>query len=90
MAKNIRVRMNHSGARAILNSGEVQSNLLARAQAIQAGANATLPGDAAPYVADVQAGTNRARAMVKTSDAANRRHEGKTNAILKNLDRGAG
>lgn len=89
MAKKVRVKMNSRGALAILNSPGVQADLLRRAQAIQAGANSTLPGDAAPYDADVQTG-RRARAMVKTTDAANRRHEGKTNAILKNLDRGAG
>ena len=87
----VRVKMNSKGARALLNSAEVQSDLLRRAGRIQDGANAQL-GASDPsemYQADVQSGRNRARAIVRTSGHGSRRHNAKTNALLKNLDRGA-
>ena len=90
MAK-VRVKMNSKGARALLRGSEVQADLLARAGRIQDAANAQLGASdpAAMYQADVQAGRNRARAMVKTSGFESRRHNAKTNALLKSIDRGA-
>ena len=87
----VRVKMNSKGARALLNSVEVQADLLRRADRIQDGANAQL-GASDPsemYQADVQAGKNRARAIVRTSGHGSRRDNARNNTLLKNLDRGA-
>lgn len=82
MANKVKVKISNAGARAILNSGEVQRDLLSRAQAIRDGAG--LEG----YVADVQPGRSRAHAMVKTTDYDSRLDNARNQTLLKNLDRG--
>ena len=87
MANKVRVKMNSKGARALLNSAEVQSLLLERAGRVQDSANAKL-GATDPeqmYQADVQAGKTRARAMVKTSGHESRRDNARNNTLLKSL-----
>lgn len=81
MAK-VKVQMNSAGARTLLQSAAVQKDLLSRAQRIRDGAK--LPG----YVADVQAGKNRARAVVKATDFKSRQDNARNQTLLKNLDRG--
>lgn len=82
---NVRVRMNRAGVRDLLNSQIVQDLLLEHAERVKRSADAGLPKGAAAFVADVQAGKNRAHAMAKTSDAGNRAHNARTNALLKGL-----
>ncbi|MGP9727888.1 hypothetical protein [Glutamicibacter sp. AOP3-A1-12] len=81
MAK-IKVKISNQGARAVLNSAEVQRDLLARAERIRDGAG--IEG----YVADVQPGRSRAHAMVKTETFEARRDNARNQTLLKNLDRG--
>lgn len=81
----VKVEMNHAGAREILNSSGVQSNLLSRAQRIKAQADSMGSGI---YAADVQPGKNRAHAMVKTTDAQSMASNAKHNTLVKSLDAG--
>ena len=84
MAK-VKVVMKASGARQLLNSQEVQDDLLERANRIKGRADSIGSGK---YAADVRPGKNRAHAMVKTTDvlsmASNRKH----NTLLKSVDAG--
>lgn len=80
MAK-IKVKISNQGARAVLNSAEVQRDLLSRAERIRDGA-----GDG--YAADVRPGRTRAHAMVKTETFEARRDNARSQTLLKNLDRG--
>lgn len=82
---SVKVKMSNAGARSIMNSSDVQSDLLRRAQAIKGTAESI---GSASFAADVQAGRNRAHAMVKTTDAKSRRSNAKNNALLKSLDAG--
>lgn len=80
-----KVKMNSAGARAIMNSPEVQAELLRRANAIKDCADSMGSG---VYEADVQPGKNRAHAMVKTTGARSRASNAKHNTLLKSLDAG--
>lgn len=84
MAK-VKVKMNHSGSREMLNSPEVQDDLLERANRILDKVNSIGSGE---YVADVQPGINRAHAMVKTIDYRSMASNAKHNTLLKSLDAG--
>lgn len=79
------VSMNHAGARAILNSGAVQADLLARAERIRDRAGAVGSGS---YEADVRPGRERAHAMVKTTDALSIASNAKHNSLVKSMDAG--
>ncbi len=81
------VKMNGAGARNILNSNEVQNDLLKRAQRMKARADSF---DDAIYSADVQPGRTRAHAMVKTTDIVSIRSNAKNNSLLKSVDAGRG
>jgi len=85
MAKRVQVKMNPAGARALLNSPEVQAHILDYALDVQARTGA--PG---LYPADVQAGKTRAHALVKTSDLESMRHNARTNALLRGIGGAAG
>lgn len=86
MAK-VKVVMSRAGSIALMNSAEVQGDLLERAERIKAHADGMGSGR---YVADVQPGKTRAHAMVKTPDgdfktmASQRKH----NTLLKSMDAG--
>lgn len=84
MAK-VKVYMKPSGARALMNSQEMQDDLLERANRIKDRADSVGSGR---YKADVQPGKTRAHARVKTTDivsmASNRKH----NTLLKSIDAG--
>ena len=82
MAK-VKVKIKSAGARAILNSGEVQAALKEYADGARDSANASLGADG--YESYVQPGRNRARAVVHTTDWESRRHNADTNALLKGL-----
>lgn len=79
------LKMNNAGAREILNSPSVQSDLLNRVSRIKAKAEAT---DGSTYDADVRSGKNRAHAMVKTTDMKSIISNRKRNTLLKSLDAG--
>lgn len=81
----VKVYINHQGAREILNSQEVQDELLRRAELIREKADSVGSGK---YEADVQPGKGRAHAMVKTTDARSRASNAKHNTLLKSLDAG--
>ncbi|MBX9035034.1 hypothetical protein [Gordonibacter massiliensis (ex Traore et al. 2017)] len=91
MARNVKVVMSPSGSRELLNSVEVQVDLLDRAQAIKKRAESVGSGE---YDADVRAGANRAHAMVKTPPGKSRRaalaraSNAKHNTLLKSIDAG--
>ena len=85
MARGVKVRMNPAGARELMNSPEVQQDLLSRAERIKAKADSIGSGK---YKADVQGGKNRAHAMVKTTDIVSRASNRKHNTLLKSLDAG--
>ena len=80
-----RVKMNSKGAVLVMNSQEVQSELLRRAEAIRDKAETLGSGS---YAADVQPGRTRAHAMVKTTDARSIASNAKHNTLLKSLDAG--
>lgn len=84
---NVKVKINSSGARSLLNSSEVQEDLLARASRIKARADSMGSGR---YEADVQPGRNRAHAMVKTpkGDFKTMASQAKHNTLLKSMDAG--
>lgn len=77
---DIRVEMNHSGAREILNSPEIQAELLRRANRIREAADGMGSG---VYAADVKPGKSRAHAMVKTTDFKSMASNAKHNTLLK-------
>lgn len=81
----VSVKINSAGARAILNSPEVQSELLRRAGAIRNHASSI---DGCAYAADVQPGQSRAHAMVKTNDAKSMKSNANRNTLIKSLDAG--
>ena len=81
-----KVVLNSAGVREQMNSGEVQSELLGRAEAIANHAR-SFGGE---YEADVQPGRTRAHALVKTKDRHAERANAKHNALLKALDAGRG
>lgn len=83
MAGRVKVKIKSAGARAVLNSGEVQAALKTFADGARDSANASLGADG--YESYVQPGRNRARAVVHTTDWESRRHNAKTNALLKGL-----
>lgn len=82
---NVKVKINSAGAKAILNSGGVQSELLRRANSIKMSADGMGKGK---YTADVQPGKNRAHAMVKTTDFVSIKSNAKNNTLLKALGSG--
>lgn len=82
----VKVRMRAAGAKAVMNSAEVQSKLLSMAESIKEQAD----GMGGEYAADVRAGRTRAHAMVKTTDARSMAANAKHNALLKALGSGRG
>lgn len=87
MANKVKVYMKNKGSRALLNSSEVQADLLSRAGRIKARADSIGSGR---YEADVQPGKTRAHAMVKTpsGDFRTMASQRKHNTLLKSLDAG--
>lgn len=90
MAKKVRVKMNRAGARALLTGSEVSKDLLERAGRVQDAANARIMSapDDQLFQASVQTGKNRARASVITGGYASMKENGRSNALLKSVDRG--
>lgn len=82
---NVKVKINSSGARQLLNSSAVQGELLKRAEKIKASADGM---GSRKYAADVRLGKNRAHAMVKTTDFISMASNAKHNTLLKSLDAG--
>lgn len=86
MAK-VKVVMNRAGSVALMNSAEMQADLLSRAERIKARADGMGSGR---YIADVQPGKTRAHAMVKTppKDFRTMASQRKHNTLLKSMDAG--
>lgn len=82
-----KVKINSAGAREVMNSSGVQSDLLNRANRIKARADSMGSGT---YEADVQPGKSRAHAMVKTprGDFKTMASQRKHNTLLKSMDAG--
>lgn len=78
MAK-VTVKMLSIGARALMNSSEMQKLMLERAEPIRDAA-----GDG--FDVDVQPGRNRAHAMVKSTNYESRRRQAQDNVLLKAID----
>lgn len=90
MAK-VRVRINSSDAKALLNSEGVQQLVLAHAESIADNANSQLKPrskSAGRFEADVQAGGGRAHARVTTAGVYPIRHNLKHNTLLKAVGSG--
>lgn len=81
-----KVVLHSAGVREVMNSGEVQSELLSRAEPIASHAESF----GGSYEADVRPGRTRAHALVKTKDRYAERANAKHNALLKSLDAGRG
>ncbi|WP_346921696.1 hypothetical protein [Glutamicibacter creatinolyticus] len=88
MAKVEKVKINSAGARALLNSGEVQADLKRRADAIRDGTGMASNGETPGYVSGIFTGKNRARAIVRTFKYEGAKDNAKNQTLLKNLDRG--
>lgn len=82
MAKG-RFKWRPGAAVKVMNSAEIQAELLDIAESIASTASLAVPESLDGYVADVQPGKTRAHAMVKTSDVMTRRAEAKHNLLLK-------
>ncbi len=76
MSQKPKVVVFHKGANAVRNSPEMQQLLLAIAEEIATRAG---PG----FVADVQPGATRARAMVKSTDRESMRAQAERSALTK-------
>ena len=81
----VSVKMNSSGAIELMNSQEVQDDLLRRAERIKQQADTFGSG---VYEADVRPGMVRAHAMVKTTDYRSMASNSKHNTLLKSMDAG--
>lgn len=77
-----RVKMNSAGARALLQSAGPA--LEPHATRIAASANAGIT-EGTGFEVRAEVGPNRARYSVGTTDFASRRHNGRTNALLKGM-----
>ena len=91
MAKGIKVRLNSSGARAILMSAAVQADLMARAERIAARANGMVSADEMrndAFMASDASSSSRARAHVYTATPHGINAQNKNNVLLKALDAG--
>lgn len=91
MAKGVKVCINSTGARALLTSASVTSDIEARAFAIAASACAKTSPDEMrndPYMSEVDNGGTRARGRVWTSSPHGIRNNNKHNTLLNSLDAG--
>ena len=91
MARGIRVRLNNAGARAVLTSAKVQSDLMERAEQIAERANGMVSADRmrndAFRVSDASS-PSRARAHVYTASPHGKNAQNKSDVLLKALDAG--
>ena len=91
MASGIKVRLNSSGARAILTSAAVKADVMARAERIAARANGMVSADEMrndAFMASDASSTSRARAHVHTASPHGINAQNKGNVLLKSLDAG--
>lgn len=93
MDRNVRVKINSAGARSVLTSGAVQSDLDARAKRIAARANSAVgqrwdDTKDEPYMAEGAGGNSRARAVVFTANVQGKYDNNKRNTLLKSLSAG--
>lgn len=88
------MNLNRKAMREIRNSPEVQAELLRRAERVRDAALSSFNADPSDrhegYAADVQTGTNRARAGVVTTTAHAMNHNAKNNTLLRALEAGRG
>lgn len=84
------VVINSAEAVRIMNSPEMQADLLARAERIRDRAGSIGTVGQSGYEADVRPGKSRAHAMVKTSGDHGARSNAKHNSLLKSIDAGRG
>lgn len=82
---SVDVRMNSRGARELLRSAEVESDIRGRLEAIQVVANSVGSG---VYGLQTEIGPGRARGVVHTTDAVSIASNAKHNTLLKSLDAG--
>lgn len=88
---SVKVKVSAAGARALLRSPGVLSDIGRRAEAIAARACASCspdPMDNEPYTAHAGLGKGRARASVVASSTHGKRDNTKNNTLLKSLDAG--
>lgn len=86
-----KVHINSAGARSILMSGAVSSELDRRGQAIARAANGMASADTLrnpPFSANTRDGANRARCIVGTASPHGIHHNNKYNTLVKALGAG--
>ena len=91
MARNIKVRINSAGARAILTSARVAVDIGARAIAVATAANRMTSPDEMrndPFMADGDSDGSRARARAFAATPHGINANNKHNTLLKSLDAG--
>ncbi|MDO4428560.1 MAG: hypothetical protein Q4B91_03515 [Atopobiaceae bacterium] len=91
MASGVRVRINSSGARALLTDPAVAADLMARAEAIAGSACAKASPDEMrndPFTAVDASTAGRARVRVVTSSPHGIRSQNRDNTLLKSVDAG--
>lgn len=91
MARGIRVRINGADARALLASPPMQSDVMARAEAIAASACAKTSPDRMrnePFMAADDSASTRARARAFAATPHGIRSQNKRNTLLKSIDAG--
>ena len=91
MARDIEVRLNYAGGRAILTSAGVLGDLMGRGEAMADSASSKASPDDmdnAPFTALDDSGSDRARVRVVASSPHGKRHNNKYNTLLKSLDAG--
>lgn len=88
MASGIKVRINSAGARAVLTSAGVLSDVSARASAVAAAANARASPDTMDnpaYMSDSEVGSTRARAHVFAATPHGIHNNNKYDTLLSSL-----
>ena len=91
MARGVKVRINQAGARALLASPAMQSDVMARAEAIAASACAKTSPDrmrSEPFMAADGSTSTRARARAFAATPHGINANNKHNTLLKSLDAG--
>lgn len=91
MARGVRVKISSAGAKALLTSAGIASDIEDRASAIAASACAKTSPDEMrndPYMSEVDNGGTRARGRVWTSSPHGIRNNNKHNTLLNSLDAG--
>lgn len=87
MGDEIEIKLNKSGFRSVMSSGEMQSLMLQSAQQMEKAAEAMSP-NGVDYMSNVQVGKVSAHGLVGTTDAHSMKSNAKRNSLRKAIDAG--